>query len=172
MVACIALFLLLLVSAGCGYNFTAHGGSRLSSKQKVWVAYFENLTVYPHASVVLKRALFDQFAAMRGILPAGEPDDGDIWVEGKLTAYGNSVLSYTAADAAKEYRLTITADVTVRRCSAEKDSKPLWKGSVVAWQDYPVGATIELQRSSEDAALSAAGRKLAQQLIFNIEQNY
>ncbi len=164
--------LLFLFVSGCGYRFTADSGSRLSSNQKVWVAYFENNTVYTNASVVLKRAFFDQFASMRGILPAGRPADGELLVEGRITGYVNTILSYTAADTAKEYRLTITSEVTVRRASSGKDSKPLWKGTVSAWQDYPVGATVELQRSSEDAALSAASGKLAQKVIFNLEQNY
>ena len=161
-----------LLLSGCGYRFTADGGTRLDRGQKVWVSYFENNTVYPNASVILKRAFFEQFASMRGILPAGKPDEGDLKVEGKLSGYGNSVLSYTAADTAKEYRLTITAEVTVRSSSAGKDAKPLWKGTVSTWQDYPVAATIELQRSSEEAALTSASSKLAQQVIFYLEQNY
>lgn len=169
-VAC--LLYIALALAGCGYRFTADSGSRLAPGQKVWVAYFENNTVYTNASVVLKRALFDQFASMRSILPAGRPDDGDIVVEGKLTGYGNSILSYTAIDTAREYRLTITAEVTVKRKTQDKTGKPLWKGTVTTWQDYPIGSTIEIQRSSEDAALSAAASKLAQKVIFNLEQNY
>lgn len=157
---------------GCGYRFTADSGTRLSADQKVWVAYFQNNTVYPNASVTLKRALFDQFAALRGILPAATPDDGQLVVEGTLTGYGAGVVSYTAADSAKEYRLTVSAEVTVRRKGDAKHAKPLWKGTVSAWQDYPVSATIELQRNNEDAALVAASQKLAQQVIWNLEQNY
>lgn len=166
-----ALLLTLLV-AGCGYRFTADTGSRLSAGQTVWVPYFKNATVYANASVALKRAIFDQFAAQRNIMPSVSPELADLLVEGTLTGYGNGVVSYSATDTAREYRLTITADVIVRKRSDGKDVKPLWKGTLSAWQDYPVGATIELQRSSEDAALMAASRKLAQQLIWNLEQQY
>ena len=164
--------LMIAVLVGCGYRFTADSGTRLPAGQKVWVAYLQNTTVYPAASVVVKRALFDQFAALRGILPAATPAEGDLMVEGTLTGYGAGNVSYTATDIVKEYRLTLTAEITVRRKGEDKTAKPLWKGPVSAWQDYPVATTIELQRSNEDAALLAASRKLAQQVIWNLEQGY
>ena len=168
----VVLLLTVLLLAGCGYRFTADSGTRLPAGQTVWVPFFKNATVYANGSVALKRAIFDQFAEQRNILPAATAEQGDLILEGTLTGYGAGVVSYSAADTAKEYRLTITADITVRKRGASKDSKPLWKGTVSAWQDYPVAATVELQRSSEDAALTAASRKLAQQLIWNLEQQY
>ena len=134
--------------------------------------FFKNATVYANASVALKRAIFDQFAEQRGILPAATVEQGDLILEGTLTGYGASVVSYSAADNAREYRLTITADITVRQRDTTRDNAPLWRGTLSAWQDYPVAATIEMQRSNEDAALTAASRKLAQQLIWNLEQQY
>jgi len=166
------VLLLTMAISGCGYRFTADSGTRLSAGQKVWVAYFQNNTVYPTASVTIKRALFDQFVALRGILPAAHPAEGDLVVEGTLAGYGTGTASSSVADVAKEYRLTVTAEVTVRRKGDAPGAKPLWKGTVSAWQDYPVAATIERQRNNEDAALLAASRKLAQQVIWNLEQSY
>lgn len=158
--------------AGCGYRFTADSSTRLSAGQTVWVPFFKNATVYANASVILKRAVFEQFIQQRGILPAADPGGADLVVEGTLTGYGAGVVSYAATDTAKEYRLTLSADISVRKRGDGQQVRPLWKGSVTAWQDYPVAATVELQRSNEDAALAAAARKLAQQLIWNLEQVY
>jgi outer membrane lipopolysaccharide assembly protein LptE/RlpB len=168
----VTLVVLVLFSAGCGYRFTADSGTRLAAGQTVWVPYFKNATVYSSASVALKRAIFDQFAEQRNIMPAASPEQGDLLLEGTLTGYGIGAVSYSATDAIMEYRLTITADITVHRRGDAKNTRPLWKGALSAWQDYPVGPTIELQRSSEDAALGAASRKLAQQLIWQMEQQY
>lgn len=164
--------MLCLLLAGCGYRFTADSGSRLAAGQTVWVPYFKNATVYANASVALRRAIFEQFSEQRNIMPAAAPDQGDLILEGALTGYGNGVVSYSAVDTAMQYRLTITADVTVRKRGDVSGAKPLWKGTLSAWQDYPVGTTVELQRSSEDAALTVASRKLAQQLIWQMEQSY
>lgn len=168
----LTVLLAAVAISGCGYRFTADSGTRLPAGQKVWVAYFQNNTVYPATSVALKRALFDQFATLRGIVPAAAPEEGELQVEGVVTGYGLATVSYSAADVAKEYRLNISAEVTIRRKGDAKDVKPLWKGTVSAWQDFPVAATIEMQRANEDAALLAASRKLAQQVIWNLEQNY
>jgi outer membrane lipopolysaccharide assembly protein LptE/RlpB len=168
----ISLLTLVLLLAGCGYRFTADNGSRLTAGQAVWVPYLKNATVYANASVELKRALFEQFAEQRNILPAATPEQGDLILEGALIGYSTNVVSYSAADTAMQYRLTITADITVRRRGDAKDAKPFWKGTLSAWQDYPVSATVELQRSSENAALAVASRKLAQQLIWQMEQSY
>lgn len=168
----LALLAVIAVLSGCSYRFSVDQSSKLTPGQTIWVPYFKNSTVFANASVVLKRAIFDQFAAQRGILAAATPEEGDLWLEGSLTGYGASVASYTALDTAKEYRLTVSADVILRRKGDTKDSKPVWKGTVSAWQDYPVSSTIELQRNSEEAALAAAARKLAQQLIWQIEQDY
>lgn len=164
--------LLALLVAGCGYRFTAGQSNLLKPGQTVWVPFLKNSTVFVNASVVLKRAMFDQFAAQRGIMGAATPEEADLILEGVLTGYGAGAVSYAATDTVKEYRLTISAEITMRRKGDAKDSKPLWKGTVSAWQDYPVSSTVELQRNNEDAALVAASRKLAQQLIWQIDQDY
>jgi len=168
----VALASLLLFIAGCGYRFTADQGTRLAAGQTVWVPFLKNSTVYPNASVVLKRVLFEQFSALRGITPAVSEETGNLWLEGSVTGYSAVVVSYSTGDTAKEYRLTLSADISVRRKGDSSDAVPVWKGSLSAWQDFPVATTIELQRNSEDAALAAAARKLAQKLIWQMEQNY
>lgn len=162
----------LLFISGCGYRFTAESGTRLQAGQKVWVPFFSNSTVYSNAQVALKRALFDQFAEQRGILPASSPKGATLLVEGVLTGYGVTAVSYSAADQIREYRLTLTANLQVSQPDDKKGAVVLWKGEISAWQDYPVSATVEQQRSSEEAALQTASRKLAEQLIWNLEQGY
>lgn len=165
------VLLLVLTVTGCGYRFTVDSGTRLPAGQTVWVPYFKNSTVYVDASVALKRAIYDQFAEQRNIMPASSAERCDLMLEGTLTGYTTGAVSYSAVDTAMEYRLTITADITVKKTGDSKDVSTLWKGTLTAWQDYPVGSTIELQRSSEAAALAVASRKLAQQLIWQMEQN-
>ncbi|CAH2031182.1 LptE family protein [Trichlorobacter ammonificans] len=164
--------LLLTLVAGCGYRFTADQGARLAAGSTVWVPFFRNTTVYPLGSVALKRALFEQFAAQRGIMAASSPETADLLLEGTLIGYQSTAVSYTAADTAREYRLTINAEITVRRRGDAAGTPPFWKGSLTAWQEYPASSSLEQQRRSEDAALEAAARKLAQQAIWQMEQQY
>lgn len=164
--------LLAIVLAGCGYHFTADSGTRLQAGQTVWVAYFDNRTVHGNASVALKRALFEQFEQQRGIPAAPSSERADLIVEGALKGYQTAAVSYSADDSAREYRLTIIVEATVKKRGSALGDRPLWKGTLTASQDYPVSTLLEMQRSSEDVALLAASRKLAQQLIWQAEQQY
>lgn len=165
----VPLFLLL---TACGYHFTADTGTQLAAGQTAWVAYFKNSTVYPSATVAIKRALFEQLASQRNILPASSEKQGDLLFSGKITGYDIAVVSYTAADFAQEYRLTLTAAVTAEKQGKVGNKEMIWQGAISAWQDYVVTGSIEEQRRNEEAALQAAANKLAQQVIWQMEQNY
>jgi len=170
------LYLLLilptLLITACGYNFTADTSTKLTANQTVWVAYFKNITVYPSATVALKRAFFEQFGSQRGILPAASEKEGDILISGKITGYGINEVSYTAADIAKEYRLTLTSEITATRQKDDGSIETIWQGVLSAWHDYMVTGSIEEQYRNEEAALQIAARKLAQNAIWQMEQNY
>lgn len=164
---------MLLMLAGCGYHFTADSGIRLDAGQRVWVPFFKNNTAYPSAQVALKRAIFDQFSELRGILPATGEAQADLLVSGAVTGYGIAGVSYSSDDQVREYRLTISAEVAVsQQLHGDQQQKILWKGTISAWQDYPATQNLEIQRDNEEAALVTASKKLAQQLIWNLEQNY
>lgn len=158
--------------AGCGYRFTADSNSKLTANQLIWIPYFKNATVHTAAAVALRRALYEQFAAQRSIRPAASPKQTDLLLDGTVTGYAVAAVSYSAADVVTTYRVTVSADIQMQQQNGDKGSKPLWRGTLSAWHDYPASASIELQRSSEDAAVAAACRKLAQQLIWQVEQQY
>lgn len=168
----LTLLLVLVAVVGCGYRFTADTGTRLAAGQSVWVPYFKNTTVHTTAAVALRRSVYEQFAAQRSIKPAAGPKQADLQLDGTVTGYAVAAVSYSAGDAVKEYRVTITADIQMQHRDAVTGSKPVWRGILTAWHDYPASTAIELQRSSEDAAVAAACRKLAQQLIWQVEQQY
>ena len=170
----LVLVICFAVMTGCaGYHFTADAPGRLQKGQTVWVSFFSNTTAYANGAVTLRRSLYDQFAEMRSVMPALSADSADLMVEGVFNGYGAGVVSYNKVDAAQEYRLSISAEVTVKKRNAPAGTKPLWKGTLSAWQDYPVStASIENQRSSEQAALVEASRKLAQQLLWKLEEQY
>lgn len=155
--------------AGCGYHVTAAGDSRIAPGQSLWVSFIANDTVSSTAQTVLRRALLDEFLAMRGSVPSGSQSDAALQVSGAFRSYNNSAISYSAIDRAREYRLTIAVELEVRR---RGEAAPFWKGTLQAAQDYPANTDLALQHNAEDAALEAASRKLARKLITALEQNY
>jgi hypothetical protein len=78
-------------------------------------------------------------------------------------------MSYTALDQVREFRVTVEVDLELFR---KGETTPLWKGTLLGYQDYPANKDLALQRSAEEAALSAASHTLAQKFLMAVEQAY
>jgi hypothetical protein len=78
-------------------------------------------------------------------------------------------MSYNTLDQVREYRLTVEVELELHR---KNETTPLWKGIVQSYQDYPANTDLSLQRSAEEAALTAASHTLAQKFLMVVEQDY
>lgn len=168
---CRLLLLLILVwtLTGCGYHLTNMSTQRLASGQTLWVPFIGNESVSPTAQTVLRRALYDEFHALRGVVAAKSESDADLHMKGKLISYATSIVSYTAVDQAREYRLTVNVELELYRTG---DVAPLWKGVLQSSQIFPANTNLALQRNAEESALAAAAHVIAQKLIVSAEQTY
>ncbi|QEM68212.1 hypothetical protein FO488_08585 [Geobacter sp. FeAm09] len=158
-----------LLFAGCGYRFAGTAGNRLTTGQSIWVAFIANETISPTAQTVIRRALYEECHAMRGLAPADRETAADLRVRGNLVSYTLKAVSYSAADQVKEYRLTISVDLELHQ---KGGAVPLWKGTVQASQDFPASTDLALQHNAEEAALKAASRTLADRFLVTVEQAY
>lgn len=158
-----------LCLAGCGYQFTSRSATRLGSGQSVWVPFIANESISSTAQTVIRRGLLAELHALRGMQPAAGQGAADLVVSGRLVSYGNKPISYTALDRVREYRLTLEVELSAAR---KGEDKPFWKGTLSGSRDYPSNSDLALQRNSEEAALEAASRTVAQRLITSLEQNF
>jgi len=167
----VPLLLLCCLSflSGCGYRFAGTAENRIAANQSLWVAFIDNETISPTAQTVIRRALYEECHAMRGLYPANKDAEADLRVRGKLTSYTLKVVSYSAIDQAKEYRLSIAVDLELLR---KGGAVPVWKGAVQASQDFPASTDLALQHNAEESALQAASRTLARKFLVSVEQAY
>jgi outer membrane lipopolysaccharide assembly protein LptE/RlpB len=159
----------LLFVAGCGYRFAGTAENRIATGQSIWVAFIVNETISPTAQTVLRRALYEESHAMRGLYPADREAAADLRVRGKLTSYTLKAASYSAIDQVKEYRLLISVDLELYR---KGETAPVWKGPLLASQDFPASTNLALQHNAEEAALKAASQILARKFLVSVEQAY
>jgi len=159
----------LLFISGCGYRFAGTAENRIATGQSLWVAFIANETISPTAQTVIRRALYEESHAMRGLYPANNDVEADLRIRGKLTSYTLKVVSYSAIDQAKEYRLLISVDLELLR---KGGAVPVWKGTVQAAQDFPASTDLALQHNAEESALRAASRTLAGKFLVSVEQAY
>jgi outer membrane lipopolysaccharide assembly protein LptE/RlpB len=168
---CCLLLLLILIwtLTGCGYHFTNSSSERLVAGQKIWVLFIANESVSPGAQTVLRRTLYEECHALRGLVPSDSQAAADLFVKGRLVSYSTKVVSYSAIDRAREIRLMLEVELELYRRGAET---PVWKGTLQASKTYPTNTNLALQRNAEERALDAAARIIASKFITAAEQNY
>ena len=160
---------LLFVLTGCGYHLTSSASERLAAGQQLWVPFIGNESVSPTAQTVLRRALYDECHALRGIVPAKSESSAGLIMKGRLLSYSNSAVAYSAVDRVRSLRLTLSVELELYR---RGETAPLWKGVLEAAKDYPANTDLALQRNAEESALDAASRIIAQKFISAAEQSY
>jgi len=165
----LALLLVLLSLTSCGYHAVGSSASRLAPGQSLWVSFIGIEIDSPSAQTVLRRALLEECHAMRGLYPADTAETADLRMKGGLRTYATRAISYTALDQVKEYRLSVDVDLELFR---KGETNPFWKGTIQSYQDYPANTDLALQRSAEEAALSAAAHGLARKFLIAVEQAY
>jgi outer membrane lipopolysaccharide assembly protein LptE/RlpB len=165
----LSVLVLLLFMTACGYHFAGSAANRLAPGQSLWVSFIGIEIDSPSAQTVLRRALLEECHALRGLYPADSAATADLRLKGSLRSYAARAMSYTALDQVKEYRVTVEVDLELSR---KGEATPLWKGTLQSYQDYPANTDLALQRSAEEAALSAASHILAQKFLMAVEQAY
>lgn len=166
------LFLLLFflfVLTGCGYRLTSSASGRLPTGQQLWVPFIGNESISPTAQTVLRRALYDECHALRGLLPSENEGSASLIVKGRLVSYSSGAVAYSAVDRVKVLRLSLSVELELYR---KGDAAPLWKGTLNAVKDYPTSDDLALQHNAEESALDAASRIIAQKFISAAEQSY
>lgn len=164
-----SLLVVLLFLSACGYHFAGSSSNRLAPGQSLWVSFIGIEIDSPSAQTVLRRALLEECHALRGLYPADSAAAADLRMKGTLRAYATREMSYTPLDQVREYRLTLEVDLELFR---KGETTPFWKGTVQNYQDYPANTDLALQRSAEEAALSAAAHGLARKFLISVEQGY
>lgn len=165
----LAVLLVPLFIAACGYHFAGSTANRLTAGQSLWVSFIKNEIDSPPAQTVLRRSLLEECHALRGLYPADTEANADLRLNGSLRSYAVRAVSYSAQDQVKHYRLTVEVELELFR---KTETKPFWKETLQSFQEYPANSNLALQRSSEEAALVAASHILARKFLMAVEQAY
>jgi hypothetical protein len=164
----VAAVMTMLVIAGCGYHVMrpARGGAGLEGKT-LEVSIFANRSFRPNIEAILSDILVDELAKREGarIVESG----GDLVLSGTVLTYGTSAVSYTATDAVKEYRASVTAEVALRKSDT---GQVVWKGALTSTQDFPAQDDLVFQQNSEDAAIREICRKMAREVYIHLTEDF
>jgi outer membrane lipopolysaccharide assembly protein LptE/RlpB len=161
-----ALLAVVLLS-GCGYRPVALRGP-LAEANGVNVVLFGNKSYRPGIPGTLARDLVDELALRSGgkVLPG---DQAQLELNGTVLSYNTTAISYTAQDAIKEYRSTLSVQAVL---VDHQTGKVLWKQDLTEEQVFPVNPNIGLQQNAEEAAIDGICRKLARDIWQKIGERF
>ena len=159
----VSTFLVVVLSCcllnSCGiYSFS--GASIPAEAKTVSVQYFPNNAqlVNPLLSNTLTNALNDIFVNQTTLLSVAQ--NGDLALEGEITAYTTSPIAITGNQTAALNRLTITVNV---RFTNKYDESKNFEQKFSQYQDYPSGQDLN---SVQDVLVETIVEDLCQD-IFN-----
>jgi len=161
--------LLLMSASGCGYHLTNSPVQQSAEQRKIWIPFFGNESISPTAQTVLRRAFYEEFHALRGVVPATTEAGADLVMKGRVVSYSSRAVSYTSLDQAREFSLDLNVELEI---TSKEQKLPLWKGQLKGTKQYPANTNLALQHNAEEQALDAAARIIAHKFISALEDSY
>lgn len=156
------VILTALVLAGCGYHVVGKGGGSLFTGIKTMaIPVFVNETRRADVESTLTSAIVDEFINTVELTLA---DKAEVVLEGVVTGYSLSAVSYTNKDVANEYRLTVTLTLRlVRRGVQGAQDEIVWEAKNLSdHEDFVVdGSDISATRDAEEDAFEKLADDMA-----------
>jgi len=143
---------------GCSYSFT--GASISPSVKSISVSYLPNnaALVQPTLSRKLTEAIRDKFTSQSNLTLVGS--NGDLNIEGEITAYTTEPVAITGEQQAALQRLKITVNI---RFTNKQDEKQNFETSFSRFQDYDSKQRLA---DVEESLIDIINEELAQD-VFN-----
>ncbi|MBI5049111.1 MAG: LptE family protein [Deltaproteobacteria bacterium] len=127
---------LLAALAGCGYHIAGKGGSMPGSVAIISIPFFKNQVRKPDVETIITTALVDEFVKS-GIVKVVD-ENAEAILNGAVTGYNLTPVSFNSTDVIQEYRLTIKIEIELVRSS---DGKILWEDkNITDYEDFKVSA--------------------------------
>jgi hypothetical protein len=166
-VICLLLGMLL---AGCGYHAPAAGEQWVGKGgETLHVELFDNRTAEPYLDTILTDEITAQFARSRLVALTEQRDAADLLITGTITSFSSSALAYNPKDNISEYRAHMTATARLLRRS---DNTELWRGTLSRSETYSSHDDKSMQRTDERLAARVASRRLAEDLMARLLENF
>lgn len=162
--------LLSLLLAACGYHVPG-AGDRWAGEggRTVCVELFANRTVEPYLDSILTDEVSVQLSRLRLAELTERCGTADLRLGGTITAFSSSNLAYNPRDEISEYSASITATAQLVR---RADGKVLWQGNLSRSESYSAQDNKSQQQAGESLAARTASRRLAEDLVARLLEDF
>lgn len=166
-----AAWLLLAVSVlnlQCGYRLSGRGRNLPPAAQTIAIPDFKNQTSRQAIEQFITFAVRDEFIKRSRLRLADSDITADLVLEGKITAFETTPISYSETGAANLYEVRLTLDV---RLIDMKTSELSYQGSGMTFRE-----TYETDNadffSQETGSLVKIAAKFASSIVASILENF
>jgi curli biogenesis system outer membrane secretion channel CsgG len=166
-----AIWLLLAVSIlnlQCGYRLSGRGRNLPPEARTIAIPDFKNQTSRQQAEQFITFAVRDEFIKRSRLRLADSELSADLVLEGKITAFTTTPISYSAAGAANLYEVRLSLDV---RLIDMKTNELFYQGTGLAFREtYETDAADFF--SQETGSLVKIAAKFASSIVASILENF
>ena len=170
-VGALLLVSLILITAGCGYRFSA-GGEWIDSRfQTVYVDNVVNTTNEPYIEIYLRNGFEDQFRKSSRFRLSGSKETADLILQCTINALTVPPVAYDQYDKATEGRAIMTVNVLFEEREARKK---IWAVSNFSGNEtYRIDqANPNATSLSKTAALQKLSNDMAEKAFRNLMSGF
>lgn len=158
-----SIILFLLVGTGCGYRLGGEGFGPSPEIRSIAIPTFINETYEAGIETIVTNALLRELIKDRRVKVVGE-DEADAIMEGTVTSFSTSSVSYDPTGVVLEYRTWVSLDVMVKR---HKRGEVLWSRRGLTESDvYRVSSDVLFTEAEKERAI----RKIAEEFAKRIRR--
>ncbi|NJC89206.1 MAG: hypothetical protein FIB02_11860 [Desulfuromonas sp.] len=159
-----------VILAGCGYHAPGAGDKWAGEDGKtLYVELFANRTSEPYLDTILTNEITTQMSRSRLVELTEQRGTADLVLEGTITGFSSSAQAYNRNDNISEYVAQVTATARLLR---RGDNTVLWQGNLSRSERYSSRDDKGLQRTGESVAARVAARRLAEDLMARLLEDF
>ena len=162
------LISLLMLSAGCGYQFVG-GGKVPGGVRAVSIAVLENRSAQTGLETTMTNDLIYEFTRA-GAVAVTSPQAADAMLSGVIQSLYITAIAHTGTTTTTEQRVVVTIDL---KLTATSDGAVLWERKGLSGEEaFAVGSTKSATNANQSAALDKLSKKMAENVYNNMTADF
>jgi TolB-like protein len=162
------LFIPALLSLSCGYRLAGRGNNLPPGAATIAIPAFKNQSARPQAEQFVTFAVREEFIRRSRLRLVEDRGRADLLLEGTITAFKVTPLSYSEAGAANLYEVRLTLDV---RLVDMRSSELAFQGNGLSFQETYDTDSADFF-SQESGSLDRVASKFAASIVTSILENF
>lgn len=162
------LLAVCLLNLQCGYRLSGRGRNLPPEAQTIAIPDFKNLTSRLQVEQLITFAVRDEFIKRSRLRLADSTSAADLVLEGKITDFTATPLSYSDAGAANLYDVRLSLDV---RLIDMKTNELVYQGTGLTFQESYETDSADFF-SQETGSLVKIAAKFASSIVASILENF